>query len=177
MYLSPRLMKSHLNDSVKCYYIDMLYIFRFLTFGLDLQSVFYSSQWFYISDVRYGIPDSTKLYIAVFSTCAMLVLLGFAVVIAKIACRNRKYDRYGVLLFTRHATINIIMYSNVRGKCMTCISWTIHPWSFLWIDCWQIRIRTSCGCRQILLDVVLWYLLCLPTFTLWNDSKTASLQI
>ncbi|KAK3095409.1 hypothetical protein FSP39_014323 [Pinctada imbricata] len=45
------------------------------------------------TDVLYGVPESTKLYIGVFSACALIVLLGFAVVIGKIICKNRKDER------------------------------------------------------------------------------------
>ncbi|XP_048748813.1 uncharacterized protein LOC125661016 [Ostrea edulis] len=42
------------------------------------------------SDVMYGVPDSTKIYIAVFASCGVLVILSFAILIARILCVFRR---------------------------------------------------------------------------------------
>ncbi|XP_061185262.1 uncharacterized protein LOC133193337 isoform X1 [Saccostrea echinata] len=42
------------------------------------------------SDITYGVPDSTKLYIAVFASCGVLVILSFAILIARILCVFRR---------------------------------------------------------------------------------------
>nr|XP_022309532.1 uncharacterized protein LOC111115178 [Crassostrea virginica]XP_022309533.1 uncharacterized protein LOC111115178 [Crassostrea virginica]XP_022309534.1 uncharacterized protein LOC111115178 [Crassostrea virginica] len=42
------------------------------------------------SDITYGVPDSTKIYIAVFASCGVLVILAFAILIARILCVFRR---------------------------------------------------------------------------------------
>lgn len=41
-------------------------------------------------DITYGVPDSTKIYIAVFASCGVLVILAFAILIARILCVFRR---------------------------------------------------------------------------------------
>lgn len=42
------------------------------------------------SDITYGVPDSTKIYIAIFASCGVLVILSFAILIARILCVFRR---------------------------------------------------------------------------------------
>lgn len=42
------------------------------------------------SDITYGVPDSTKIYIAIFASCGFLVILSFAILIARILCVFRR---------------------------------------------------------------------------------------